>query len=52
MVQYDAPEVFDAIEKTNPYAEGVRRQFFDLAASLNADLEAASTTTSHNDTGL
>lgn len=51
MVQYDAPEVFDAIEKTNPYAEAVRRQFFDLAASLNADLEAASTTTSQNDTG-
>ncbi|MEP2707841.1 MAG: prephenate dehydrogenase [Roseibium sp.] len=51
MVQYDAPEVFEAIEKTNPYAGAVRRQFFDLAASLNFDLEATSTTTSHNESG-
>ncbi len=28
MVQHDAPEVFDAIEKANPYAETVRRRFW------------------------
>ena len=39
MVQDDAPEVFEAIEKAIPYAETVRRQFFDLAASLSIDLE-------------
>ena len=39
MVQDDAPEVFEAIEKANPYAETVRRQFFDLAASLSIELE-------------
>lgn len=44
MVQYDAPEVFEAIEKANPYAGAVRRRFFDLAATLNVELEAASTT--------
>lgn len=49
MVQHDAPEVFEAIEKANPYAETVRRQFFDLAASLSVELEAASTTTSRNE---
>jgi len=44
MVQHDAPEVFDAIEKANPYAEAVRRQFFDLAASVSVELETASKT--------
>ncbi|SFT93144.1 prephenate dehydrogenase/arogenate dehydrogenase family protein [Sedimentitalea nanhaiensis] len=39
MVQNDAPEVFEAIEKANPYAEDVRRRFFNLAAKLNAELE-------------
>ncbi|SDX94875.1 prephenate dehydrogenase [Ruegeria halocynthiae] len=39
MVQHDAPEVFEAIETANPYAETVRRQFFDLAASLSVELE-------------
>ncbi len=39
MVQHDAPEVFEAIEKANPYAETVRRRFFDLAASLSVELE-------------
>lgn len=51
MVQYDAPEVFEAIEKANPYAETVRRRFFELAASLSAELEAASTTKPHNESG-
>ena len=39
MVQHDAPEVFDAIENTNPYARTVRRQFFDLAAGLSIELD-------------
>ena len=49
MVQHDAPEVFDAIERSNPYAEAVRRKFFDLAAGLSADLEAGLTTVSDED---
>ncbi|MGC3937887.1 prephenate dehydrogenase/arogenate dehydrogenase family protein [Roseobacter sp. EG26] len=39
MVQNDAPEVFDAIENLNPYAQDVRRQFFRLAHELSLDLE-------------
>jgi prephenate dehydrogenase len=39
MVRYDAPEVFEAIERTNPYAASVRRQFFYLAAALDHSLE-------------
>ncbi len=39
MVQHDAPEVFEAIEKANPYAPDVRRRFFKLASKLNAELE-------------
>jgi prephenate dehydrogenase len=38
MVRHDAPEVFQAIERLNPYAGGVRRHFFDLAAALDAEL--------------
>jgi prephenate dehydrogenase len=38
MVRYDAPEVFLAIEKANPYAQEVRRRFFGLAAALDAEL--------------
>jgi prephenate dehydrogenase len=41
MVQYDAPEVFEAIEKSNPYALQVRRRFFELASDLNLELEEA-----------
>ena len=51
MVQHDAPEVFEAIERANPYAETVRHRFFDLAASLSVELEAASPTTSRNAPG-
>ncbi|RED17925.1 prephenate dehydrogenase [Pontivivens insulae] len=40
MVQHDAPEVFEAIERSNPYAEAVRRRFFDLAADLSVELDA------------
>lgn len=39
MVQNDAPEVFDAIEKANPYSANIRRQFFDLAHELSVELE-------------
>ena len=41
MVQHDAPEVFEAIEKSNPYALQVRRRFFELASDLNLELEKA-----------
>ena len=51
MVQDDAPEVFEAIEKANPYAETVRRRFFDLAASLSIELETASRIPQQNETG-
>ncbi len=40
MVRHDAPEVFLAIEQANPYAPAVRRRFFQLAAELDAALEA------------
>ncbi len=49
MVQHDAPEVFEAIEKVNPYAETVRRQFFDLAANLSVELETALRTPPHKE---
>lgn len=38
MVRHDAPEVFEAIERANPYASDVRRRFFTLASTLNAEL--------------
>lgn len=37
MVRHDAPEVFDAIERLNPFAQTVRRKFFDLAAALDGE---------------
>ena len=52
MVQHDAPEVFEAIEKANPYAEAVRRRFFDLAAGLSVELETASKAPPHNEGGI
>ncbi len=39
MVQNDAPEVFDAIERANPYSQDVRRQFFERAQELSIALE-------------
>jgi prephenate dehydrogenase len=39
MVRYDAPEVFYAIERMNPFAPDVRRRFFGLAAELAEKLE-------------
>ena len=38
LVRHDAPEVFEAIERANPYASKVRRRFFALASALNAEL--------------
>jgi len=35
MVRYDSPEVFEAIERMNPFVPAVRRTFFDLAAELD-----------------
>jgi len=39
MVRYDAPEVFLAIERLNPYAADVRNRFFALSAQLQETLE-------------
>jgi len=39
MVRHDAPEVFYAIERMNPFAPDVRRRFFGLAAELAESLE-------------
>ena len=39
MVRHDAPEVFMAIVRDNPFAAEVRERFFDLAAELRADLD-------------
>jgi prephenate dehydrogenase len=38
MVRHDAPEVFEAIERANPYSPGVRKRFFELASALNEEL--------------
>jgi prephenate dehydrogenase len=38
MVRHDAPEVFQAIERTNPFSQEVRQRFFGLAAALDAEL--------------
>ncbi|TNC16281.1 prephenate dehydrogenase [Methylobacterium terricola] len=38
MVRHDAPEVYHAIERENPYAAEVRRRFFDLAAQMDGEL--------------
>jgi prephenate dehydrogenase len=39
MVKYDAPSVYMAIERDNPFASAVRERFFALAAEARADLE-------------
>lgn len=41
MVRDDAPEVFDAIERLNPFVPDVRRKFFGLAAELDRKLNRA-----------
>lgn len=38
MVRHDAPEVFDAIERLNPFVPEVRERFFRLAAALDSDM--------------
>ena len=38
MVQDDTPELFEAIEKTNPYSAKIRQDFFDLARDLSLKL--------------
>lgn len=38
MVRDDAPEVFDAIERTNPFSHDVRHRFFDIANALTRKL--------------
>ncbi|CAO4154411.1 hypothetical protein LPLAFNJD_LOCUS4187 [Methylorubrum aminovorans] len=38
MVRHDAPDVFHAIERANPYAAPVRQRFFALAGQLDAEL--------------
>jgi prephenate dehydrogenase len=38
MVHNDAPEVFEAIERSNPYSSAVRKRFLELASALNAKL--------------
>ncbi len=47
MVRHDSPEVFQAIEHSNPHALGVRRRFFDLASAVDAELTGATTTIQH-----
>ena len=42
MVRHDAPEVFEAIERANPFAAEVRRRFFALAAAVDAELAEGS----------
>ena len=37
MVRDDAPEVLDAIERSNPFSKEVRRRFFDLASALDVE---------------
>jgi prephenate dehydrogenase len=39
LVRYDAPSVFHAIERANPYAAGVRERFFTLADEIRNELE-------------
>jgi prephenate dehydrogenase len=38
MVRQDAPEVFEAIARANPYASTVRGRFLEIASALNARL--------------
>jgi prephenate dehydrogenase len=47
MVRHDAPEVFQAIERSNPYSRQVRRRFLDLASALDAELADAASQLRH-----
>lgn len=39
MVRHDAPGVFHAIERSNPFSPAVRHRFIELASMLNTDLD-------------
>ncbi len=41
MVRHDAPEIFHAVERSNPYAPEVRRRFVALVTALDAELTAS-----------
>lgn len=41
MVRHDAPGVFDAIERANPFSPAVRRRFIELAGAMQADLDGS-----------
>ena len=43
LVRHDAPEVFEAIERANPYAAAVRQRFFALMTALDAGLSGEET---------
>jgi prephenate dehydrogenase len=43
MVRHDAPTVYEAIERANPHAAGVRERFFALAEEVRASLEPTPT---------
>jgi prephenate dehydrogenase len=45
MVRHDAPEVFQAIERANPYAEEIRGRFFAIASELEARLSVSASET-------
>ena len=40
MVRHDVPEVFQAIERSNPYAADVRQRFFAFASKLEVELSS------------
>lgn len=42
MVRDDAPEVFDAIERSNPFSHDVRHRFFAIANALTTKLDRPS----------
>lgn len=42
MVRHDAPGVFEAIERANPFAAAVRERFFALAEATRAELDPQS----------
>jgi prephenate dehydrogenase len=40
MFRHDVPEVFQAIERSNPYAANVRQRFFAFASKLEVELSS------------
>ncbi len=39
MVRHDSPAVYQAIERDNPFAAGVRERFFDLFDQARSELD-------------